>query len=135
MPSDSYVHAAFRHAADSRLLHDRGRHDNAVYLAGYVIETTLKAWLIAATGGAPWTHDLNTLEAQAVAATLAGVDRDARFPQSAVRTLVAAGWTEKSRYWPDEVRLEPDSASVQVAVSEVVERTLFPLVLDGVLVP
>jgi HEPN domain-containing protein len=135
MAVDSYVHAAFRHADDSRRLHRDGRYDNAVYLAGYVVETTLKAWLVAATGRAQYTHNLMTLETQALAATIVGVDIDARFPEAAVRTLVTAGWTEQSRYWSDGSRLEDESRAIQAAVSDVVDRTLVPLVLDGVLVP
>lgn len=132
---DSYVHAAFRHARDSRRLHEDGRYDNAVYLAGYVVETTLKAWLVAATGSAPWIHDIAELETLAVAATLAGVDRKARFPEAAVRDLVAARWTVRSRYWSDGQRLAHTSTTIQLAVADVLDRTLVPLVLDGVLVP
>lgn len=45
---------------DARILHDAGAHRNACYLAGYVVECTLKA-LLALTGASPWGHDLESL--------------------------------------------------------------------------
>ncbi|HND29692.1 MAG TPA: hypothetical protein PKY30_01180 [Myxococcota bacterium] len=44
-PPDDFRAAALRHYDDACLLLDQGRHDNAVYLAGYVQECSFKSSL------------------------------------------------------------------------------------------
>jgi hypothetical protein len=59
---DNFQRTAETFMDDARTLHKSGSHRNACYLAGYVVECTLKA-LIEASGGeeAEHTHDLISL--------------------------------------------------------------------------
>ena len=55
---DDYPEAAGRHILDSRALVARRRFDGAAYLAGYVVECTLKTLIQLETGRADYSHDL-----------------------------------------------------------------------------
>ena len=55
---DDYPEAAGRHILDSRALVARRRFDGAAYLAGYVVECTLKTLIQLETGRADHSHDL-----------------------------------------------------------------------------
>ena len=67
--SEHYTNAAHRHLQDSKVLLDAQRWDGSAYLAGYVIECSLKALIVAPSASCPqgqsWPgdgHDLNSLE-------------------------------------------------------------------------
>lgn len=55
---DDYPEAAGRHVLDSKALVARRRFDGAAYLAGYVVECTLKTLIQLETGRADHSHDL-----------------------------------------------------------------------------
>jgi hypothetical protein len=59
---DDFRRTAETFMADARTLRGSGRHRNACYLAGYVVECTLKALIEASgRGAAAHTHDLLSL--------------------------------------------------------------------------
>ena len=58
--ADDFATTADRMMQDARILHDAGAHRNACYLAGYVVECTLKA-LLAKAGETLRVHDLESL--------------------------------------------------------------------------
>ncbi len=69
--ADNFATTADRMTQDARTLHRAGAHRNACYLAGYVVECTLKA-LLEQTGGDPWGHDLESLHLDVVALQVQG---------------------------------------------------------------
>jgi hypothetical protein len=60
--ADDYAKTAEQMMFDARSLRQAGAHRNACYLAGYVVECTLKALLLAAGLTPKRTHDLVSLE-------------------------------------------------------------------------
>jgi HEPN domain-containing protein len=58
--SDDFAATADRMMLDARTLYAAGAHRNACYLAGYVVECTLKS-LLKQAGADPWGHDLGSL--------------------------------------------------------------------------
>jgi HEPN domain-containing protein len=58
--ADHYPTTADRMMLAARTLHGAGAHRSACYLAGYVVECTLKT-LLELTGRRPWGHDLESL--------------------------------------------------------------------------
>lgn len=61
---DDYPEAASKHFLDSKALMARRRFDGAAYLAGYVVECTLKTLIQLETGNAERSHDLPGLLVQ-----------------------------------------------------------------------
>jgi len=65
---DRFAQAAGRHLADSETLAAGSRLDNAVYLAGYVVECSLKAVIShhsSVRDARQYGHDLAALQGQA----------------------------------------------------------------------
>jgi len=58
---DDYPRAACKLLADALVLKARHRYDGAVYLAGYVVECSLKALIKLEVGQVKRTHDLAKL--------------------------------------------------------------------------
>lgn len=69
--ADDFAATADRMMLDAGILHRAGAHRNACYLAGYVVECTLKA-LVQQTGGAAWGHDLESLHDEVAVLLLSG---------------------------------------------------------------
>lgn len=59
--ADDYAKTAEQMMFDARSLRQAGAHRNACYLAGYVVESTLKALLVVAGVTPKYTHDLESL--------------------------------------------------------------------------
>jgi len=58
--ADDFAATADRMMLDARTLQNSGAHRNACYLAGYVVECTLKS-LLEQVVQVPWIHDLQSL--------------------------------------------------------------------------
>lgn len=58
--ADDFVKTAQQMMKAAQVLQTAGAHRNACYLAGYVVECTLKTMLEAA-GQSPWGHEINSL--------------------------------------------------------------------------
>lgn len=70
---------------DARNLRQAGAHRNACYLAGYVVECTLKALLLKATGQQPaHIHDLQSLQDNVNLLLVGGNAMVARYPSPAL---------------------------------------------------
>jgi hypothetical protein len=59
---DNFAATADRMMLDARRLYETGAHRNACYLAGYVVECTLKSLLEQTIPKVPRIHDLGTLQ-------------------------------------------------------------------------
>ena len=66
---DLFGQAAARHLHDSSILLGAGRWDNAVYLAGYVVECSFKLLIQAHLGAAAaraYAHDLGAMQGDVI---------------------------------------------------------------------
>lgn len=71
MSEDSFPQAAARHLHDAKILLDKQRWDNAVYLAGYVVECSFKVLVEVyipegKTAVKKYGHDLTELQGKAI---------------------------------------------------------------------
>jgi hypothetical protein len=79
--ADNYADTADRMILDARSLRQAGAHRNACYLAGYVVECTLKALLEKASGRKPMQiHDLQSLQDEMNLLIVRGNAMAARYP-------------------------------------------------------
>lgn len=82
--ADDYATTADRMMLDARTLRQAGAHRNTCYLAGYVVECTLKALLETASGQQPaQTHDLQSLQDDVNDLLVGGNAMVARYPNPA----------------------------------------------------
>lgn len=143
---DDHPEAAGKHFEDARALYRASRFDGAAYLAGYVVECSLKTILLHDASYEPGTHaheptklrawhrklrgkgfghDLGRLLASAVGA------EGARYLSAVEPEASVMGWTETMRYWAPSVSSEKATAYLSwadVAIGPVVRMRL-----DGVL--
>ena len=133
---------------DARMLRASDRHRNACYLAGYVVECTLKA-LIQATSlkHSERTHDLNSLREQILELSLTAGQAVAKYgdPMQFARTMITGSavestlpesrprrcdWDPVHRYngsrWDD-----PAKSSAYLREAERAVAILNELLLDG----
>lgn len=104
---DDYPEAARKHMEDSNVLMTENRYDGTAYLAGYVVECTLKTMIQLETGRAEHRHDLPRLcdRLDALAAQVSS--RTGRFYLGARAALRASSvlndWNPEQRYRGAEV--------------------------------
>ena len=132
---DDYPDAAAKHLADASTLMASARHDGAAYLAGYVVECSLKAIIQLETRQTHRSHDLvglhDTLRAIATQAT----PRTQRVYASASRVLRAAGiltWEPRMRYRDAKIAAATAGKWLEEA-RETYNRIIGDLKLDGVI--
>lgn len=135
MTDIDFTAAATRHLKDARLLEEGGRYDNALYLAGYVVECSLKA--VAGWHGLDargFGHRLSKLEGDALdlAVVLAPAASRYRPPEGCVQE-VGSRWSPSCRYAPDRVTAATAAAVIENA-EKVWQGCIGAMLLDG-LVP
>lgn len=88
--NDDFAKTAERMMFDARTLRQAGAHRNACYLAGYVVECTLKVLLEKAGLTPEYTHDLESLHDEVAQLLLLGNTVVARYgdPSSLAPTLL-----------------------------------------------
>ena len=137
---DAFSDACRRHYQDAADLCDTGRWDNAVYLAGYVVECALKAslerWLQHVGVAASFAHELEDLESVLLGdkefdllIALAPNPRPAQLIRRLANTLIVEGHPNR-RYWKDGWTGTEARAVVSLAESILADSWL-PDVLDG----
>jgi len=98
---EAFASAAGRHLDDADLLLHCGRFDNAAYLAGYVVECSLK-FVVEAAGlsGAPYRHDIVMLSREALnlACLLTPTVWRYQAPQTPEMTDLHSTWNPSLRY-------------------------------------
>ncbi len=145
--ADDYAATADRMMLDARILHRAGAHRNACYLAGYVVECTLKA-MVKQTGGAPWGHDLESLHDQVAVLLLSGNAVVAKYgdPSQLAPTMVqqikspTVNRRNETRYychWDPDHRYDgtrwklPSTSESYVLEAEKSHDVIVGMVLDG----
>jgi HEPN domain-containing protein len=132
---DRFAQAAGRHLADSEILAAGSRLDNAVYLAGYVVECSLKA-VISHHLGVPaarhYRHDLAALQGRALQQLRTLVPHvDFRVPASRTQgTVLDTGHPER-RYWASGRWTQQEVEAALKRASEIYCDTVVAMVLNG----
>lgn len=133
MPSENFLSASRKHFNDAVSLNASGRHDNAAYLSGYVVECALKAMVEADGSVNPrrFGHDVAALSTKAalLVAKLSRVRRQVTLPSSADYQDLLANWIPEERYLAEGATA--DSSSRLAAAKEAVEAIVVEMILDG----
>ena len=132
--ADQFAAAAARHCQDARRLLDAHRWDNAGYLAGYVVECSLKALVQLGTLWPPtYGHHLRRLSGPAMRLACLADPRLRRYcpaPSPELTSLVQ-GWHPDIRYSASGT-CPPGDAEQWVQAAEAVCRDVVTAaVLDG----
>jgi len=132
MPAENYLSAAFRHHDDiaAGVLSP----DNSAYLAGYVVECTLKAVLEHYGHAArAYGHDIVSLQGRAL--TLAAIISPGamRYRVDTIQNLQAAAalWTPEMRYLSTGQFSAGDVRTVCDVAGALHDNVLVNMVLDG----
>ena len=141
---DDHPEAAGKHLDDAFTLFVNERYDGAGYLAGYVVECSLKSVVLFSSPG-PGTnwkkqdgHKLNTLSTKAVhLAVSLSAGRTARYVpnQTPGHSIYASatGWRETLRYRPSATVSDQAAAAWIEEAEKVYESTVAKMWKDGVL--
>lgn len=135
--NDRFAQAAGRHLIDARILAAQKRLDNAVYLAGYVVECGLKTVIghhLGQTEARRWRHDLSGLQGQALQQLCIMVPHaQVRMPTSRTQGTVLDRGHPERRYWASGQWSEQETTLALLRASEIYRDTVVSMVADGVL--
>ena len=132
---DDYPDAATKHLADAKALLGDSRFDGAAYLAGYVVECSLKSILQYETGNAPREHRLNRLANEVAKVTAIATAVTAKYLTPTVQNLPSTsivGWSPEMRYRSASMSQTDADAWVGEA-DQFYSDTVASMILDGVI--
>jgi HEPN domain-containing protein len=147
---DNFAETADTMMQDAVKLHRDGSHRNACYLAGYVVECTMKVLLQqAGASTAPKVHDLESLHDEIVALTLLGNAIIARYgdPSALAPTMMHQVSPAKTKggkvvhycHWDPGHRYDgarwvnPTASADYLREADRCHETIIQMTLDGVL--
>lgn len=134
---ESFVNSAGRHLQDARILLAEQRWDNAVYLAGYVVECSFKVLIeqhFKHDRGAvkKYGHDLTELEGRALdRLRLLYPILDKQLPTSRLAGTALARNHPERRYFKSGFWAESDAQSAVQLAEEIYREIISKLVLNG----
>ena len=132
---EDFISAAVRHFDDSEHLLNESRIDNAGYLAGYVVECSLKAVIMCGSGPHPrqYGHDLALLGREALDLALLLSPSLRCYRPETIDEI-----TQGSRNWQPSWRYAATGDLTQQKAQEIIEsgkkafeQLIIPIVLDG----
>ncbi|MCL6632086.1 MAG: HEPN domain-containing protein [Alicyclobacillus herbarius] len=133
--NENFVQAAGRHLYDCFLLRERERWDNAVYLAGYVVECILKALIetyIDRGFAVSYGHDLVGLEGEAIdKARVLHPEIDLLLPKSRIDGTVLEQDHPQRRYAANGLWSKQQAIEACERAREIYDEIISVLVLDG----
>lgn len=132
---ESFIQAAARHLHDAEILLFQHRWDNAVYLAGYVVECTFKVIVeeyINNEACKKFGHDLTELEGK-------GIERlriiypilDSQLPISRTNGTVLTDYHPQRRYFKSDLWNESEATNAVERAAEIYNEIIPRLILDG----
>ncbi|MBD2544200.1 HEPN domain-containing protein [Planktothricoides sp. FACHB-1370] len=134
---ESYSNSAGRHLIDAKILLENQRWDNAVYLAGYVVERSFKLLVEQyfkhdKNAVKKYGHDLNELEGRAMERLRVLYPiLDRQLPSATIIDTVLAQDHPERRYAKSPLWTEKQ-AKLAVEAAEAIYRKIIPnLVLNG----
>ena len=132
--NEDFTAAAARHWNDAGILFSVGRFDNAAYLAGYVVECSLKS-LIKSAGLAPkpFSHAVKTLAGDVLLLACIAAPSIRRYclPTSAQLDHLVKNWNPEMRYWPTGQVAKVLAEDWISAAGEAYRALVIERVLDG----
>jgi HEPN domain-containing protein len=132
-----FANSAGRHLQDAHILLAQKRWDNAVYLAGYVVECSFKVTIeqhFKHDRGAvkKYGHDLSELEGRALdRLRLLYPMLDKQLPASRVAGTALALNHPERRYFKSDFWVESDAQSAVQLAEEIYREIISKLVLNG----
>lgn len=129
---EDYPSAALRHHHDAADLLAAGRLDNAFYLAGYVVECTMKALLEKAGHNAKtYGHELDDMQLAALSFVAEFSVRHARYRPTVGPAV--QGWRPEMRYCPTGSTAPADAEQAIADGELILGDVLAPMMLDGLI--
>lgn len=136
---ENFTQAAGRHLYDSKILLERKRWDNAVYLAGYVVECTFKVLVenyfqIDRAAVKKYGHDLVELEGKAMERLRVMYPvLDNQLPSSRINQTVLAQDHPDRRYYQSDLWSESQATEAVNRAAEIYRDIIIKMVLDGII--
>lgn len=134
---ESFSNSAGRHLQDAQLLLVEQRWDNAVYLAGYVVECSFKVLVEQhfkqdQSAVKKYGHDLTELEGRAMERLRVLYPiLDRQLPASRIAGTVLAQNHPERRYSKSGLRAEADATTAVQGAEEIYREIITKLVLNG----
>lgn len=132
---EDFVSAAARHLDDSEHLLSESRVDNAGYLAGYVVECSIKAVIMCGGGPHPkqYGHDLALLGREALdLALLLSPSLRCYRPETIDEITQGSGdWQPSWRYAATGDLTQQKAQEIVESGKKAFEQLIIPIVLDG----
>jgi len=132
---ESFIQAAGRHLHDAEILLVQNRWDNAVYLAGYVVECTFKVLVeqcIDNKACQKFGHDLTELEGQSIERLrIIYPILDSKLPISRTNGTVLVKNHPQRRYCKSGLWNENEAKEAVERAAEIYNEIIPRLILDG----
>ena len=133
--SENFQQAAARHLQDAKYLLSQQRWDNAVYLAGYVVECSFKVLVqvyISNSSARNYGHDLAELQGQAMERLrLIYPAVDMQLPASRTMGTVLDKDHPARRYYKSGLWSEQEATDATQRAEEIYLEIIPKLILDG----
>ncbi|MFM6753904.1 MAG: HEPN domain-containing protein [Dolichospermum sp.] len=136
MLSESFPQAAARHLHDAKILLDKQRWDNAVYLAGYVVECSFKVLVEVyipegKTAVKKYGHDLTELQGKAMDRLGLIYPVLMQLPASRTMGTVLDQYHPERRYYKSGIWNQTQAEEAVNKAEEIYQQIIIKLVLDG----
>ena len=134
---DDYPQAAMKHLEDAKSLLGANRVDGAAYLAGYVVECSLKSLVIVARGNPrQFSHNLTGLSQHTLALAAQLGSTTARYaprisPSPSICDGRPNGWHEGIRYFEAGAVTAVTAAAWLREAEAIYTSTIVPMRIDG----
>ncbi|MBD2137727.1 HEPN domain-containing protein [Anabaena sp. FACHB-1237] len=138
MLPDSFPQAAARHLYDAKILLDQQRWDNAVYLAGYVVECSFKVLVEVyipegKTAVKKYGHDLTELQGKAIDRLRLMYPVLMQLPTSQTQGTKLAENHPGRRYYKSGIWNQTEAEEAVNRAEEIYQEVITKLVLDGII--
>ena len=136
---ESFPQAAGRHLHDAQILLDKERWDNAVYLAGYVVECSFKVLVTVYISEdieeiKTYGHDLKKLQGKAMnRLRLMYPVLDMQLPTSRIEGTVLKQKHPERRYAKSGLWNKNQAEKAVEAAEEIYQEIILKLILDGII--
>ncbi|MFM6310738.1 MAG: HEPN domain-containing protein [Dolichospermum sp.] len=136
MLQDSFSQAAARHLQDAKILLDKQRWDNAVYLAGYVVECSFKVLVTVYISKdieeiKTYGHDLKKLQGKAMNRLRLIYPVLMQLPASRTMGTVLDQYHPERRYYKSGIWNQTQAEEAVNTAEEIYQEIIPKLVLDG----
>ncbi|MDH6060082.1 HEPN domain-containing protein [Chrysosporum bergii ANA360D] len=131
---DNFQQAAARHLQDAQYLLTQHRWDNAVYLAGYVVECSFKVLVevYVKNSAKQYGHNLAELQGKAMERLrLIYPEVDMQLPGSRTMGTVLEQNHPQRRYFPSGLWSETEARTATQRAEEIYREIIPKLILDG----